>query len=168
MNVNNSGLVSSYRPLIRALVKASKRSHIEQIKQDIKKEITVLTYKKIQTVREQADMKDSNEKLNLLKLSHSLSKQIEDLKSQDPSKSKKLFFYPHSKELRSIIMSDPVSRGVFEKRLEHLMDVAAFVKNQMEYDILIDRYNPGLGMSQEEKVRRTANKVGLQVPEDVL
>lgn len=32
------------------------------------------------------------------------------------------------------------------------------------YATLIERYNPGMGMSEEERVRLTARKVGMDLP----
>lgn len=65
--------------------------------------------------------------------------------------------------LREIIF-DGLSEEISKKRLQHVRDISSFVKNQMEFEELVERYNPGLKMSQEEKVKRTAAKVGLQVP----
>lgn len=47
----------------------------------------------------------------------------------------------------------------------HLANVVCFLKNQRVYNELLERYNPGLTMSQEDNVRKTANMVGLAVPE---
>jgi Complex1_LYR-like len=32
---------------------------------------------------------------------------------------------------------------------------------------LLERYNPSVGMEQDEKVRRTARRVGLELPEEL-
>lgn len=47
---------------------------------------------------------------------------------------------------------------------QHLEDVTGFLTSQAEYDELMERYKLGGRFSQEEMVRRTANKVGLDVP----
>ncbi|KAI0460882.1 hypothetical protein LJB42_001529 [Komagataella kurtzmanii] len=49
----------------------------------------------------------------------------------------------------------------------HVENLATFVANHREYCILLERYNPGISMTQENKVRKTARRVGLEVPEDV-
>lgn len=49
--------------------------------------------------------------------------------------------------------------------LNNLNNVATFLKNQREYFELLVRYNPGLLMDQQENVSKTANRVGLDVPE---
>lgn len=47
---------------------------------------------------------------------------------------------------------------------EHALDIIKFLDNQREYEELVDRYNPGTKLTQDEKVKRTANVVGLDVP----
>lgn len=47
----------------------------------------------------------------------------------------------------------------------NLKNVVHYLKNQRKYDELLTRYNPGLSGSQEENVRKSANRVGLQAPE---
>ncbi|KAG5421146.1 hypothetical protein I9W82_000236 [Candida metapsilosis] len=49
--------------------------------------------------------------------------------------------------------------------LNNLNNVATFLKNQREYFELLVRYNPGLLMDQQENVSKSANRVGLDVPE---
>ncbi|CAI6326174.1 unnamed protein product [Periconia digitata] len=39
-----------------------------------------------------------------------------------------------------------------------------YVQAQRMYATLIERYNPGMGMSEEERVRLTARKVGMDLP----
>lgn len=49
--------------------------------------------------------------------------------------------------------------------INNLKNVVQYLKNQRKYDELLVRYNPGLSGSQEENVRKSANRVGLQAPE---
>lgn len=35
------------------------------------------------------------------------------------------------------------------------------------YAMLLDRYNPGMEMDDEERVRLTARRVGMELPDDV-
>ncbi|CAK9436052.1 uncharacterized protein LODBEIA_P06100 [Lodderomyces beijingensis] len=49
--------------------------------------------------------------------------------------------------------------------LNNLNNVAVYLRNQREYFDLLVRYNPGLSMDQSENVSRSANRVGLSVPE---
>ena len=39
-----------------------------------------------------------------------------------------------------------------------------YVEAQRQYLMLIERYNPGMGMSEEERVRLSARKVGMDLP----
>ncbi|OUT19907.1 hypothetical protein CAS74_005026 [Pichia kudriavzevii] len=48
---------------------------------------------------------------------------------------------------------------------EHLRNLATFLDSQREYVELLERYNPGISMKQTDKVRKTARRVGLDVPE---
>ena len=96
---------------------------------------------------------------------YQLNKKLELLKKNDPSKSKHLHFYEDAHQLKKmIVQAEPADESITEKRLQHFRDIAGFMQNQMEFEQLVERYNPGLRMDQEEKVKRTAAKVGLQVP----
>ncbi|KAF2635441.1 hypothetical protein P280DRAFT_195141 [Massarina eburnea CBS 473.64] len=39
-----------------------------------------------------------------------------------------------------------------------------YVQAQRMYASLVERYNPGMGMSEEERVRLTARRVGMDLP----
>lgn len=40
----------------------------------------------------------------------------------------------------------------------------AYLKSQRMYATLLERYNPGMGMDEEERVRLTARRVGMDLP----
>lgn len=42
-----------------------------------------------------------------------------------------------------------------------------FAKAQRMYAMLLDRYNPGMEMDDEERVRLTARRVGMDLPDEV-
>ncbi|KLU88176.1 hypothetical protein MAPG_07163, partial [Magnaporthiopsis poae ATCC 64411] len=46
----------------------------------------------------------------------------------------------------------------------HALQYAAYFKAQRTYAALLERYNPGMGMDEEERVRLTARRVGLDLP----
>lgn len=48
---------------------------------------------------------------------------------------------------------------------EHVVNITTFVDSQREYVELLERYNPGISMRQTDKVKKTARRVGLDVPE---
>ena len=41
-----------------------------------------------------------------------------------------------------------------------------YVRAQRMYATLLERYNPGMGMDEEERVRLTARRVGMDLPEE--
>ncbi|KAI6084018.1 hypothetical protein F4821DRAFT_179818 [Hypoxylon rubiginosum] len=41
-----------------------------------------------------------------------------------------------------------------------------YLKAQRQYVTLLERYNPGMGMDEEERVRLTARRVGMDLPEE--
>ncbi|KAL9127094.1 MAG: hypothetical protein Q9217_003969 [Psora testacea] len=43
-----------------------------------------------------------------------------------------------------------------------------YAKAQRMYATLLERYNPGMSMDEEEKVRLTARRVGMDLPEDLM
>lgn len=43
--------------------------------------------------------------------------------------------------------------------------LVAYLKSQRQYATLLERYNPGMDMSETERVRLTARRVGMDLPE---
>ncbi|AGO11562.1 AaceriADL224Cp [[Ashbya] aceris (nom. inval.)] len=160
----STSLVPGYRGLLRALVRSGRRSRLEQAQQDAKKQVAVHTYRRMQLVREQQQATDASERARINAQLAALAKKIETVKAAEAGRSRELLFYPRAAELRALLLA-PAEGQILERRSEHLYEVSGFVRNQHEYAELIERYNPGLKMSQEEKVKRTAAKVGLQVPD---
>jgi ATP synthase assembly factor FMC1, mitochondrial len=66
-----------------------------------------------------------------------------------------------------------------ERRIAEGDDVLLFLRSQRTYKVwrsyksvdlrktLLERYNPSVGVEQDEKVRRTARRVGLELPEEL-
>jgi ATP synthase assembly factor FMC1 len=48
--------------------------------------------------------------------------------------------------------------------VEAVDQFVAYLKAQRMYTTLIERYNPGMGMDEAERVRLTARKVGMNLP----
>lgn len=48
--------------------------------------------------------------------------------------------------------------------INNLKNVVHYLRSLRVYDELLERYNPGISMSQEDNIKKTANMVGLQVP----
>ncbi|ORY12860.1 hypothetical protein BCR34DRAFT_624127 [Clohesyomyces aquaticus] len=52
------------------------------------------------------------------------------------------------------------------ERLHQAEQFVQYVQAQRMYATLIERYNPGMGMSEEERVRLTARRVGMDLPDE--
>lgn len=135
---------STFRKLYRELLKQNERIFKLHSKDIEKKQLALFQYQKI----------------NLIKLGKSLEEAEEILKARKKA---------------SAIKAPKVEIAEFKAALEsedltHLIKVADiaenFLRSQRVYQELVERYNPGMTMSQEESVKRTANKVGLLVPSD--
>jgi ATP synthase assembly factor FMC1 len=50
--------------------------------------------------------------------------------------------------------------------VEAVDQFVTYLKAQRMYTTLIERYNPGMGMDEAERVRLTARKVGMNLPVD--
>ncbi|KYG45837.1 hypothetical protein M433DRAFT_66416 [Acidomyces richmondensis BFW] len=51
-----------------------------------------------------------------------------------------------------------------EKRFEEAQQFIHYLRAQREYITLLERYNPGMNMEEEERVRLTARRVGMEMP----
>ncbi|TKA77075.1 hypothetical protein B0A49_07485 [Cryomyces minteri] len=68
---------------------------------------------------------------------------------------------PIQKHIRSSFAS-PASKGRFiEARLEEAEQYVQYIRAQRMYATLIERYNPGMNMGEEERVRLTARRDGI-------
>lgn len=45
--------------------------------------------------------------------------------------------------------------------------LAVYLRSQRMYGVLLDRYNPGMNMDEEERVRLSARRVGMEMPQVV-
>lgn len=50
------------------------------------------------------------------------------------------------------------------KRTHAATQAIAYLQSQRQYATLLERYNPGMGMDEEERVRLTARRVGMDLP----
>ncbi|KAI0663095.1 hypothetical protein C8Q70DRAFT_1050787 [Cubamyces menziesii] len=64
-------------------------------------------------------------------------------------------------------------RAIFEERRDgddnerffhDMRNAATFMRSQRMHKTLLERYNPLLGLSTEERVKKTAHRVGLDMP----
>ncbi|CCK68193.1 Fmc1p KNAG_0A05270 [Huiozyma naganishii CBS 8797] len=81
----------------------------------------------------------------------------EPTRDTTPRGSRTHFFLPakETSQLRGLVASAPA---------DHVADVLRFLTHQQQYESLKERYTTSQ-MSQVERVAKTANRVGLSVPE---
>lgn len=69
---------------------------------------------------------------------------------------------PIQQRIRNTISSESTPEQV-----EEAEQYIQYVKAQRMYATLLERYNPGMSMDEEEKVRLTARRVGMDLPESL-
>ncbi|KAI5235922.1 hypothetical protein E4T43_08959 [Aureobasidium subglaciale] len=52
------------------------------------------------------------------------------------------------------------------QKVQEAEQLALYLKAQRTYVTLVERYNPGMNMNEEERVRLTARRVGMDLPVD--
>ncbi|EDO16725.1 hypothetical protein Kpol_1003p30 [Vanderwaltozyma polyspora DSM 70294] len=166
--VNQQNLLQVYKQLIKAIVKNDRRSKIIQRANEISKEISLLSYQKINLLRQPSN-EDTKAKLSKLRSVQEIDSKINKLKAEDPKCDKNMLYISNSmktdirEDMKAILIKE--NDRQINRKLNNFIDIAAFLNNQREYDELIERYNLGSrGLTQDEVVKRTANKVGLDVP----
>jgi ATP synthase assembly factor FMC1 len=55
-----------------------------------------------------------------------------------------------------------------EARVHEAEQYLQFVQQQRLYSTLVERYNPGMDMTEEERVRLTARRVGMELPVEAM
>lgn len=54
--------------------------------------------------------------------------------------------------------------GTTEESAAVAKQLVAYLRSQRTYATLLERYNPGMDMSEKERVRLTARRVGMDLP----
>ena len=70
---------------------------------------------------------------------------------------------PVQQHIRHSITSRPGSPSQFEEAEQFVQ----YARAQRMYATLLERYNPGMSMNEEEKVRLSAKRVGMELPEEI-
>jgi ATP synthase assembly factor FMC1 len=73
---------------------------------------------------------------------------------------------PLQKRIRSSIATPPASEADAAESLQEAEQFVTYVRAQRMYSTLLERYNPGMSMEEEERVRLTARRVGMDLPEE--
>ncbi|KAI5955502.1 hypothetical protein KGF57_003634 [Candida theae] len=148
-----------YRNIYQELLAYEAKTLAAQKQKENTKLTAYYSYLKSVAQRDGKPVDDINSKLESLKkskLQESPSSTSSDVSNQ-PAELQDL------STLHNIIGDKVGINSSYE--LNNLNNVATFLKNQREYFELLVRYNPGLLMDQQENVSKTANRVGLDVPE---
>ncbi|KAL2409271.1 hypothetical protein ABEF95_012623 [Exophiala dermatitidis] len=60
--------------------------------------------------------------------------------------------------------AESLSEAAARARRQEVEQLVAYLRAQRMYGTLLQRYNPGMGMDEEERVRLTARRVGMEMP----
>lgn len=71
---------------------------------------------------------------------------------------------PLQKHIRTQLSTPPADHITRAPTLEETEQFVQYVKAQRMYITLLERYNPGMNMDEEERVRLTARRVGIDLP----
>ncbi|TEY48695.1 hypothetical protein BOTCAL_0293g00100 [Botryotinia calthae] len=72
-----------------------------------------------------------------------------------------VFYYAYKATLALTTIASETSTPI-----EQAEQFLQYVKAQRMYATLLERYNPGMNMDEEERVRLTARRVGMDLPEE--
>jgi ATP synthase assembly factor FMC1 len=70
---------------------------------------------------------------------------------------------PIQQRIRSSFTS-PQSTASPDHHIQEAEQFAFYLKSQRTYATLVERYNPGMNMDDEERTRLTARRVGMEMP----
>lgn len=74
---------------------------------------------------------------------------------------------PLKSHLRSTFFGSPPTQGISVKQqLEQGEQFLNYAKAQRMYATLLERYNPGMSLDEEERVKMTMRRVGMDAPEE--
>ena len=147
-----------YKSLIKSTINHNKESKKKQLRQVIYKDVVKNIYK------DKSKLTSEGFKLP----------SIDEIKVDE--KDKRLFVIQDTtmfKNLYREFMAVPANTNNNVTRDEIFQNVSDFLKNQVEYQVLLERYNPGIKLEKQygtddynkKIVEKTAAKVGYKVPE---
>lgn len=134
-----------FKNMYGALEKSVASSHQTHLKEILKKQDALIHYKRMQYV-------NAGKKLS----------EAEDARLADDVRAK---FASKMPVLDVELLAHLDREQLHPAEAEHVQNITTFLDSQREYIELLERYNPGISMKQTEKVRKTARRVGLEVPE---
>lgn len=141
------GIQKAYKHLHQQLLVNVKASTKKQSAEELKKRVALLKYQKVNAMKTKQTDK-------LIEIDNELK--IIESNTNDPQ------VQLDAKLVEGLKIKDESSNH----NINHINDVANFLSFQRTYQELIERYNPGLRMTQEDKIKKTAHKVGFELPEE--
>jgi ATP synthase assembly factor FMC1 len=84
-----------------------------------------------------------------------------------PTRSKNTLRSPVHTRIRDNFSAGQSTAGGHERIVAQIQEgeqFVAYLKAQRMYTTLIERYNPGMGMDEAERVRLSARRVGMNLP----
>lgn len=75
---------------------------------------------------------------------------------------------PLQSRFREVISSAQGDSALLRRQFEEMKQFTQYAKAQRVYTTLLERYNPGADMSETERVRLTARRVGMDLPIEAL
>ncbi|GMM34657.1 Fmc1 protein [Saccharomycopsis crataegensis] len=155
--MSSATLRSNYRRLYRELLRQNKRIYELHKADESKKHDALLKYQRINLIRDGKRPEEIDQIMKIRKDTIEQQQLKEKLKGKFINS---LGFADNN--LRSILhLKDLEEQSAIQ--LTYITET--FLKSQRTYEELVQRYNPGMTMSQEEKVKKTARRVGLDVPD---
>lgn len=73
---------------------------------------------------------------------------------------------PLQTRLRTQLSTPPSAPATEASQAAQAEQFVQYVQAQRMYATLIERYNPGMGMSEEERVRLSARRIGMNLPSE--
>lgn len=70
---------------------------------------------------------------------------------------------PLQTRIRESIASSPTTAAT---PIEHADQFVQYLRAQRAYASLLERYNPGMNMEEEDRIRMTARRVGMDLPDE--
>lgn len=84
--------------------------------------------------------------------------------SQNPNPNTPYKPTPLHTRLRTLYRTPSASEEIQQSRLQEAEQMATYATAQMKYAVLLERYNPGMSLDEQERIRLTARRVGLDLP----
>lgn len=138
---------SVYKNILKELRIITKQAHVIHEKSNLVKQKTKLEYEKLQRLKNNQSVDDITKQIDSLTITSLPSNKFE-------LKFKQIF--------QQKLTETPDITGI---QHEQFHNIYRFLSSQRVYQELLERYNPGINMDAQENITKSANRVGLKVPE---